>query len=122
MTDKETAAKNAQEMIKAVYDDGEAEINGRTYKITTLTHKKRRKVFAFFTHHQHALSRGDFSCLESDEFQAVENVIENAVTFDGDLLSKRPTHWDECPEDYITFISTMLGVISYPFLKGGAGG
>lgn len=105
-------------MIKAVYEDGIAEINGREYKFLGTTHQKRRKVFAFFSALQHRIAAGDFSFLDSPEFKPVEDVINDIVTFDGNLISKSKNHWEEYPEDYVKFISTALGVISYPFLKG----
>ena len=115
-------AEQSQDMIRAVYEEGVAEINGREYRITKLTHKKRRKVFAFFTHVQRDLQRQDFSFLDWERWAAVEAVIENVVTFNGALLSKSPEHWEAYPEDYLMFVSTMLGAISYPFLSGSLGG
>lgn len=120
MTDEELKAIEAikaHKMIKAVYEDGEAEINGRLYTLTKTTHKKRRKIFAFFT----SIKEGDFSFLESKEFEGVEELINNIVTFDGSLISRLPTHWEDYPEDYIVFVTTMMGALSYPFLKGAAG-
>lgn len=113
--------KQAQAMIRAVHEEGVAEINGREYHITALTHKKRRKVFAFFTHVQADLQRQDFSFLDSERWAAVEAVIENVVTHNGSLLAKSPDHWETYPEDYLIFVSTMLGAISYPFLPGSSG-
>ena len=120
-TEANTAEK-AKAMLKAVHDDKCAEINGREYHITKINHIKRRKVFAFYSHIQHAVAKGDFWFMESDDWRDVEKVIENAVTFDGDLLSKRQGHWDEYPEDYLLFVQTMLGALSYPFLSGISGG
>ncbi len=119
MSDK---VQEAQEMIRAVYEDGLAEINGREYCITKMMHKKRRKVFAFFTHVQADLQKQDFSFLDTDRWDSVEIIIENAVTFNGSLLAKLPEHWDTYPQDYLLFVSTMLGAISFPFLSGVSGG
>lgn len=120
-TDTEQANK-ALEMVRDVYEDGEAEINGRTYQLTKTNHKKRRKVFAFTSKIGPQMQRGDFSWMDSPEFASVEETINNIVMFDGDLLSRRPDHWDEYPEDYMIFIPTVLGAISYPFMKGAGGG
>lgn len=106
----------ALDQVKAVYEDGKAEINGREYVFNKMTHKKRRKVFAFFTRIQHDLQRGDFWWMESPEFEGVEQIINDTVTFGGDALSRLDTHWDHYPQDYMLFISTALGVISYPFM------
>ena len=108
----------AAAMIKAVYDDGEAEINGRKYKFTTTTHIVRRKIFSFFTSIQNELEAGNFSFLDSPEFEPVETAINKIITFDDNLLDKSPDHWEKYPEDYLQFISVAMGVISYPFLKG----
>jgi len=114
--------EKAKDMMKAVHEDKCAEINGREYHLTNLTHIKRRKVFSYFTHVQNDLQRGDLWFLESPEWTEVEKVISNCILFDGDLLSKRKDHWEEYPEDYMLFIQTMMGAISYPFLSGISGG
>ena len=107
----------AQEMIRAVFDDGEAEINGRTYVFVRMTHKKRRRVFAFYTSVAKQVQGGDFSFLDDPRFEAVESVINNAVTLDGSLLSKLgDAHWEDYAGDYLPFTATALAVISYPFL------
>jgi hypothetical protein len=109
-------------MLKAVHDDQSATLpSGREYKLTKMTHKQRRRVFAFFTKNQHDIQTGDFSFLDSAEFEPVEKVIMDTVLFEDAQLSKSPNHWEECPEDYVIFITTMLGAISYPFLKGSLG-
>jgi hypothetical protein len=113
-----TEKDQALEMAKAIHEDKCATINGRDYVITNINHFKRRKVFSYFTHVQSDLSRADMWFLESSDYAEVEKVIMSVVTFDGEVLSKRSTHWDEFPEDYILFVQTMLPVISYPFLKG----
>lgn len=121
MNNEKEQQAQAQAMLKAVHDDKCAEINGRSYQITELTHKKRRKVFSYFTHIQKDISNGDFSFLDSPQWESVELVIENVVLFNGSLLSKIPDHWDKYPQDYILFVPTMLGAISYPFLAENSG-
>ncbi len=115
-------AASAEKMISSVYDDGEATINGRKYVLTKPAHKQRRKVFSFFTANQLLMTRHDYSFLDTAEFEQVETVINSLVMFDGSLLSRLPNHWDEYPEDYVLLITTMLGVISYPFFRGVVGG
>lgn len=118
MQEQTEKSKAALTMIKAVYDDGEAEINGNKYTFLGTTHAKRRKVFAFFSSIQRQIEQGNFSFLDTADFKPVEDTINGMVTFDGDLLSKKKDHWEEYPEDYLNFVSTAMGVISYPFLKG----
>lgn len=120
--EQEDQQAQAMSMIKAVYDDGEADINGRAYTFTKMVHKERRKVFAFFTKIQKDVNQGNLWFLESPEFQDVEAIIERRITFNGSALSKLPTHWDLYPEDYVVLIQTALGVISYPFLPVSATG
>ena len=114
MTDQR---EQALAMIKAVHDDGIATINGRDYTFTKMVHKQRRKVFAFFTKVQDMMTRGDMSFLDWDEFERVEAVIASVVLFNDSALSKLDTHWDNYAEDYVPFITTAMGVISYPFLS-----
>lgn len=112
----------ALDMIKNVYDEKKAEINGRIYVILNTTHKKRRKIFAFFSKYQSQVVANDYSFLESDDFDLIEGLINNLVSFNGDLISRIPDHWEKYPEDYVLFIVTMLGAMSYPFFRGVVGG
>lgn len=105
----------ARDMAKAVHDDKCATINGRDYVITSINHIKRRKVFAYYSHIQKDIGNGDFSFLDTNEWREVENVIQNVVTFDGSLLSKLNNHWEDYPQDYITFVTTMMVSLSFPF-------
>lgn len=114
--------QQGMEMIKAVYDDGFAEINEREYHFLKMRHQQRRSVFAFFSSIQRDIQRQDFSFLDDPRFKNVEKIIESSVSFDDSLLAKLPNHWDEYPQDYLTFVSTALAVISYPFMPASATG
>ncbi len=100
--------------VKEIYDDKCATIGSNDYHFTTMTHKQRRKIFAFFTR----INNGDMSFLDWPDFDAIEKLICDRVTFNGMQISKLPGHWEQYPEDYILFITTAMAVISYPFLKG----
>lgn len=102
--------------IKAVYEDGFAEINGRRYDFGPTNHIKRRTVFAYLTKIQDDLENGNFWFLDSSDFQKVEKIIADIVLFDGMQISKIGGHWNEYPQDYVMYVSTALGVVSYPFL------
>ena len=116
-------AEQAREMIKAIYDDGEAEINGRKYRFTSMVHKKRRKVFSYYSHVAPQLEANDFSFLDSPEFEAVEEVINNTVMYNDSLLSRLgDAHWEKYPGDYLTLMGIALSVISYPFFPEGPTG
>lgn len=110
--------KKALEMIKAVYDDGYAEINGNRYDFAKMTHKKRRKVFAFFTGIASEMTRQSMEFLDTDRFEEIERVMFDYVLFDGVQLSKQPEHFEEYTGDYVMLITTALQVISLPFMAG----
>lgn len=113
--EEQRAAAMAQ--VRAVFEDGEAEVNGRKYAFHRMQHVERRKVFAFYSSVQRQVQVGDFSYLDSPQFAAVEQVMWNAISFGGDLLSKRRDHWEEFPEDYLQLVSVAMGVMSYPFIR-----
>lgn len=118
MSDKKTANVKAMEMIQAVHNDKCATINGRDYVLTNINHIRRRKVFAFYSSIANQIGTGDMSFIDSKEYLEVEKVINDIVLFDGSSISKIKDHWDDFPEDYIMYVTTMLSVISYPFLRG----
>ena len=106
----------AKAMIQAVYMEGEATINDHVYKFLKMTHKKRRKVFAYYSKVSGLVQNNDMSFLDSPEFEAVEQVVNESVMYNDSLLSVLgDTHWDKYESDYVTFIMTALPAISYPF-------
>lgn len=117
-----TEQADSLKMIRDIYEDSIATINGRDYCFTKCTHNDRRKVFAFFSSIQKQVQGGDFSFLDRPDFQAIERTMCDRITFDGIQVSKRATHWEDYPEDYLQFVSVAMGVISYPFMRGVAGG
>ena len=122
MSAPDSERQQALSMLKAVHDEQSATLpSGREYTLTKMTHKQRRRVFAFFTKKQREIQAGDFSFLDSAEFEPVEKVIMDTVLFEGAQISKLPNIWEEQPDDYVIFTTTMLGAISYPFLSGSLG-
>jgi hypothetical protein len=109
--------EKAVAMVRAVYEDGEAEINGRKYKFHKMTHVQRRKVFAFYTSIAPQLRDDNMEFLDTPQYAAVEEVMWSNISFDGVALNKARDHWDEFPEDYVQLVATSLGVISYPFTR-----
>lgn len=110
------AQEKAISMLKAVVDDGYAVINERRYDFTNVPFKEARKVFAFYTSIQDQLQAQNLWFLESSEFEAVESIIMSRTLYSGQSINKIGGHWDKYPIDYTIFITTALGVISYPFL------
>lgn len=111
----------ARELIKAIFDDGIATINDRDYKFATMTHRERKKIFAFYTLVGRDLANENFSFIDTPKFNEIEQIISDRVLFEGMQISKYKDHFDKYPEDYIQLISTSLAVMSYPFLKGNGG-
>jgi len=109
--------EKAVAMVRAVYEDGEAEINGRKYRFHKMTHVQRRKVFAFYTSIAPQLRADNMEFLDTPQYAAVEEVMWSNISFDGVALNKARDHWDEFPEDYVQLVATSLGVISYPFTR-----
>lgn len=116
---KKEKQKEALQKLKAVYDDKCAEINGRSYRFLATTHQKRRRIFAYYSSVSHLLDSKNlnFGFMGTEEFEEIENLISQMVTYENETLNKRPTHWEQFPDDYILFITTAMGVISYPFLS-----
>lgn len=109
--------EKAVAMVRAVYEDGEAEINGRKYKFHKMTHVERRKVFAFYSSVAPQLREDNMAFLDTPVYAAVEDVMWSNISFNGLTLNKMRDHWDEFPEDYIRLVATSLAVISYPFTR-----
>lgn len=118
MSKEKEQQEKALAMIKAVYDDGFAEINGNRYEFAAMTHKKRRKVFAFFTGIASELSRQSLEFLDTERFEEIEKLMFDYVLYDDVQLSKQPDHFESFPGDYIMLITTALQVISLPFMGG----
>lgn len=109
-------AQEALQQVKDVYESGEADINGRKYVFVKMKHRQRRKVFAFFSRVQQDIKAQSFWWLESPEWETVEEVISKHVMFEDSALNKLDDHWDQYPQDYLIFVCTALGAISYPFM------
>lgn len=121
MEDKHAKQQEALRQIKAVVDDGNlATINGRDYKLTAFNHRKRRKIFAFYTKYAADLQRGDFSFLDTADWDEIERLLNDATLAGPDQvqISKQPNYWDEHADDFLQFVGTMLPVACYPFLSG----
>lgn len=102
--------------FKEIYEDKELKLpSGNVYKFTELNHKKRLKVFTRFQ----SLQKLELMFFDSNEFEIVQNIIDNCVVFDGMQLSKLPNHWDKNTSEMITFYTHAMGAISYPFFAGG---
>ena len=115
--------KAAQDQIKAVYDDCEAEINGHKYKFTKMLFGERRAVFAYLTTIEPKVSKGDMSFLEDAKFKQIETLMFKRITHEDMSLNKLNVFEkdDAFIGDYIMLIMTAMQVISYPFQEGNNG-
>jgi len=108
------------DMIKQVYDDKVAEINGNSYYFTNCSHQKRLRIFGYSTKIKDDLANENFSFLSTDEWRSIEKDILSTILFDNEVLSKKANHFeqDKYISDYLILITTALAVISYPFIQG----
>lgn len=106
-----------KELFKEIHDDKCAEINGRKYNISNFIHKKRRKVWAYFTSVNILIDSGNYSFMDSDKFLEIETIIFENTTFENCKLSTK--HFEKYPQDYINYITAMMGAITYPFFAEG---
>lgn len=121
MAENNDQLKSAIAQMKAVCEDGVATINGRDYKLTAMTHSERVKVFSFYASPSNTAAMNSFEFLDDPKYKEVEKVMFSRITFEDMQLSKLPNHFEEYPEDYIILISTAMGAMSYPFMKGVGG-
>lgn len=112
----EQEQRQSFEMLKEVYEEKEATINGRVYKLLSMTHQKRKKVFAFYTSIQNEVATGNYSFIGLESWDTIEEIINNHVMLDNDIIAKVSDHFDKYPEDYVIYSFTMLGAMSIPFL------
>lgn len=108
----------ARQQAKELYEAGEIEVNGRIYEMLTMRHQKRLEVFAFYSEHGQMIAKGNFSSFVGQHFNHISKIMFDAITFEGNQLSKLPDHWDEYPEDFLQVVGTSMGVMSYPFIRG----
>jgi len=105
----------AKKLLKEINDKGLAIINGRSYEIMSFTHKKRVKIWSYWTSVTVLIEVGNYSFMDSDKFREIEPILFENIVFEKNKLSD--AHFEKYPSDYINFITTMLGAISYPFFS-----
>jgi hypothetical protein len=104
-----------KEKIAECYEDKEVTINGRDYKLLHVPYQSALKIIGLAQRIEKGLIfTGDAGWLE------LEVLLRKYFSVDGDILIKKPGHFDACPEDYMTFIAYATGMITYPFSKGTA--
>jgi len=111
-------AKEKTNPVKRCYEDGSAEINGRSYKFCKVNHKKRLKIFGYASKIRENLENKDLSFLGSDEQLGIEELMFKNMTYNDSMLFKIDNHFEKYGEDYIPLFTMALSVFSYPFMKG----
>jgi len=111
-------AQQARDVIATCYADKEMDINGRKYKFLSTTHKKRLSVYSYMTGIAPQLANGNMTFMDTPEWDRIEKIICELITFEDMTLSKLSNHWDKFPQDYLLFCTTAIQVISHPFLAG----
>ena len=116
---EDTAQKESNiSIVKKCYEDGSAEINGRSYKYCKVNHKKRLKIFGYASKIKNSLLAGDLSFLGSEEQLKIEELMFSNMTFNDSSLAKIGNHFDKYGEDYIPLFTMSLSVFTFPFMKG----
>lgn len=119
MKDNATQKKeDPLENVRQCYEDGTAEVNGRSYKFCNINHKKRLKIFGYSSKIKGYLQEANLSFLGSDEQLKIEDLMFSNMTFNDSRLSGIDNHFDKYGEDYIPLFTMALSVFSYPFMKG----
>lgn len=104
--------------IKEAYEAGAIEIKGREYVFDKMNFRDSRKVFSYFTSISPMVERGNFSFLDTKEWDSIEKIIHKYVLFDDMTLDKiGNNHFSQFTEDYLDLTIMALGVFSYPFMK-----
>lgn len=116
---------DALAQVKAVYDEGVAELHGTSYTYSKFTHAERLKVFSFYSSLIKNQATGEVRMDFWDEpaFHQVQKLIDSKVLVDGVQISKRDAYWEqeENMDDFLPLMLLSLQVITYPFLRGRLG-
>lgn len=115
---KEEEVKSPLDKIKDCYNDASIEVNGRSYKICKLNHRKRLKVFGYMSSIRFKISNQDFSFMGSDDQIRIEELMFSNMLYNDSRLTGIDNHFEKYGEDYLLLFTTALSVFSYPFMKG----
>lgn len=102
--------------LKAIYEAGEFEINGRVYKLGKMDFKKGQKLLSFVQQ----VEREGMMIFDNPRYYEYETLIFSNITFNGSSLNKLPKHFNDCPEDMLPVIFNCSGALVYPFLPKGS--
>lgn len=115
---KKETPKKPLDVIRECFEDGSAEINGRSYKFCKLNHRKRLQIFGFASSIKKDLLNQDLSFFGSESQLRIEELMFSNMTYNDSSLSKIDNHFEKYGEDYIPLFTMSLSVFTFPFMKG----
>ena len=103
----------SRDSLKECYEAGEFTINERVYVMLPVPHAQALKVMGYAQRSENgSMMVGD------NDWMAMESLLTKYFSVDGSILAKFSGHFEKYPEDYMTFVSYAIGVITYPFMRG----
>lgn len=102
-----------KEVIAQCVADQEFTIADRTYKMLRVPYRNALKVIGA----AQQIERGTIVIGDAGWVE-MEKELSRHFMLDNSIISKLPDHFQEHPEDYMTFITYAIGMITYPFMKG----
>jgi hypothetical protein len=118
MSDESMKEKTHIEKVRDCFEDGSAEINGRSYKFCKMNHRKRLQIFGYSSGLKSKLINQDLSFIGTDDQIRIEELMFSNMTFNDSKLSSIDNHFEKYGEDYIMLFTMAMAVFSYPFMKG----
>ncbi|WP_373073901.1 hypothetical protein [Sulfurimonas sp.] len=121
---KDELQKQLEEQREAIlkqleewHTNGSFEVNGRTYKLSKLSHQFRLEVLALYSQIEGSITMGNYGFITDDKFKTLMKKVDDRILFDNSQISKLPNHFEDYAEDYIDYVALGLKVICYPFYK-----
>lgn len=101
-----------KELVKKIHEDKEMVINERVYAMLKFDHKTRLEIMGMVQEMESGKST-----IGSKDWQYAERLLCERFTYKNSSIAKIKDHWEDFPEDYLTFMMYALQVVIYPFLK-----
>lgn len=98
-------------------EKGSFEVNGRTYKISKLSHQFRLEVLALYSQIEASITMGNYGFITEPRFKDLMKKVDDKILYENSQISKLPNHFEEFAEDYMDYVALGLKVICYPFYR-----
>lgn len=99
--------------IKEFYENRECVINDRSYRMHDVSNKKALKIIGL----SQQIGEGKAE-IGSDIWNDLEEKITTCFSFEQQILSKIPDHFENHKQDYFMFMGYAMAMIAYPFTPG----